>query len=180
MHGPAAWQAGLLLLLVLALVPCLCESPRGRREVHKEVQPLGGGDGGRPITGLEIFATTVGPSRQDQRMPFVDVRRLLQMLFSSSNGSNNHGTQPKLSRHIDASMAELVAVQTLEGDVAWIEARFVNESHRPFHHHRRKRPYSLEEKLMLLTPVLFFLIPFLVWVGCMVICIARATVHKTY
>lgn len=178
MHGPAAWPAGLLLLL--ALVPCLCESPRHRREVHKKAHPPGGGDGGRPITGLEMFATTNGPRRTDQRLPLVDVRRLLQMLFSSPNDSNSHGMQPKVSRHIDASMAELVAMQTLEGDVAWIEARFVNESHRPFHHHRRKRPYSLEERLMLLTPVVFFLLPFLVWVCCMVTCIARATVHKTY
>lgn len=178
MHGPAAWPAGLLLLL--ALLPCLCESPRGRRDVHKRAHPPRGGDGGRPITGLEMYATTDGPNRREQRLPFVDVRRLLHMLFPPSNGSHNHELQPHLSRHIDASMAELVAMQTLEGDVAWIEARFVNESHRPVHSHRRKRPYSLEERLMLLTPVVCFLLPFVVWVCCMVTCIARATVHKSY
>ncbi|KAH9362243.1 hypothetical protein HPB48_002221 [Haemaphysalis longicornis] len=102
-----------------------------------------------------MCATTDGPNRRDERLPFVDVRRLLQMLFSPSNGSANHEAQSRLSWHIDADNGRT-------GDVAWIVARLVNESHGAVRAHGRKRAYTPEEWLMLMTPRLScFLLPFL-------------------
>lgn len=168
----------LVTLLPFFVIPC-----RGlgdRHEVHKRAQPPGG-DGGRPITGLDdaVKGSRELPVRTEKSEPrpqFLDVRKLLQLVFSQSNVSGR-GTQPELSRHMDASMAELVAVQTLHGDVAWIEAKFVNESHQPSRR-RRTRPYNLEERLALLLPVTAFLLPFLVWICCMVTCIRRSFNHN--
>ncbi|XP_077524298.1 uncharacterized protein LOC144135527 [Amblyomma americanum] len=194
-----------LLLLLLAPSICLClhANPRSRREVHKRARPPGGDGGGWPITALQSVESAVNSggrkakvnassssSSHKQRLHLLDVGKLMQVVLSSqsNNGSNRTGgssskqQQPVRSRHIDASMAELVAVQTLQGDVTWIELKFVNDSQGtgPRRHRHRTRPYSLEERLALIVPVVFFVLPFLVWLTCMVTCIARASAKSAY
>lgn len=192
----------LLLLIPLALPSCMCFA-RSRREVFKRARPPGGGDGdgGRPITGLQAAAGSDDAgtranrtaARPNKRLPhLLDVGRLLQLVATGNasghhrsggggGGSNESHQQPVMSRHIDASMAEVVALQTFDGDVSWIEAKFVNDSHggsRRRHH--RTRPYSVEERLALFIPVVAFMLPFLIWLCCMVICIARASARGPY
>lgn len=194
----------LLLLLALALFcPCSARSanPRRRREVVKRARPPGGhdDDGGRPITGLQAVTvksddtgtrangTAARPNRR-RRPHLLDVGSLFRYVMSPSGnatgrhrGTGNKSEEPVRSRQIDASMAEVVAVQTFDGDVVWIEAKFVNESHGGSHRrHRRTRPYSVEERLTLVVPVVAFLVPFLVWLSCMVICIVKASVKEPY
>ncbi|XP_075554125.1 uncharacterized protein LOC142587121 [Dermacentor variabilis] len=199
-----SWQtlAALLLLLPLALPSCMCfvgvASARSRREVFKRARPPGDGydDGGRPIAGLRVAArsddagarvnrTSAQPNKRRPRL--LDVGRLLQLVATDNatghhrSGDNKSHQQPVMSRHIDASMAELVALQTFDGGIAWIEAKFVNDSHGASRRrHHRTRPYSVEERLALLIPVVAFVLPFLIWLCCMVICIARASVKGPY
>ncbi|XP_077522769.1 uncharacterized protein LOC144133502 [Amblyomma americanum] len=192
-----------LLLLLLAPSICLClhANPRSRREVHKRARPPGGDDDGRPITALQSIDSAFNSggskakvnassssSSHKQRPHLVGVGKLLQVVLSSqsNNGSDRTGgssskQQPVGSQGIGASMAELVAVQTLQGDVSWIEVKFVNDSQGtgPRRHRHRTRPYSLEERLALIVPV-FFVLPFLVWLTCMIMCIARASTRSPY
>ncbi|XP_037577133.1 uncharacterized protein LOC119459418 [Dermacentor silvarum] len=207
MAKTTTWQTQMPLLLILALaLPCLCSagsaSPRRRREVFKRARPPGGdNDGGRPNTGLQLVTTGSDETgtrlndtadRPKKRWPrLLDVGRLLQLVLSPSrnvsdrhrgggNKSHQH-EQPVMSRHIDASMAELVAVQTFDGSVVWIDAKFVNESHGANRRRRRRtRPYSIEERLALIIPVVAFVLPFLIWLSCMVICVVRASVTEAY
>lgn len=160
------WLAGLACLLL----PPTTVGQRDRREVHKRAQPPSGASSGPG----DVAHRESGPSQTQ----FLDVRKLLQLVLSQSN-ENGHAKrgQPELSHHMDASMAELVAVQTLQGDVAWIEARFVNESHKAGHRHRT-RPYTLEERMALILPVAAFLLPFIVWISCMLSCIRRSADGK--
>lgn len=207
MPTTVTWQAQAVLLLLLALaLPCLCSggtaSPRRRREVFKRARPPGGNDdGGRPITGLQPVTvksndsgtrangTTAKPNRR--RLPhFLDFRRLFELIMQPPGNASDRRRgganksrqqQPVKSRRIDASMAELVAVQTFDGDIVWIEAKFVNESTGASHKHRRRtRPYSVEERLALVIPVVAFVVPYLIWLSCMVICIVRASVKDPY
>lgn len=207
MSESATWRIrAVLLLLLLSLAlpdPCSTRSvnPRRRREVVKRAKPPGGhdDDGGRPITGLQAVTvqsddtgvrangTAARPNRR-RRPRLLDIGSLFRYVMSPygnatdrRRGASNKSEEPVRSRHIDASMAEVVAVQTFDGDVVWIEAKFVNQSHGASHaRHRRTRPYSVEERLTLVIPVVAFLMPFLVWLSCMVICIVKATVKEPY
>ncbi|XP_065307057.1 uncharacterized protein [Dermacentor albipictus] len=205
MAKATTWQTQTALILLLALaLPCLCSagsaSPRRRREVYKRARPPGGDDdGGRPITGLQLVTagsddtgtrfngTAARPKKRRPRL--LDVGRLLQLVLSPySNASDRHRgggnksqlrDHPVMSRRIDASMAELVAVQTFDGDVVWIDAKFVNDSHGATRRRRhRTRPYSVEERLLLVIPLVAFVLPFLIWLSCMVICVVRASSVK--
>ncbi|XP_077524297.1 uncharacterized protein LOC144135526 [Amblyomma americanum] len=183
-----------LLLMLLAPSVCMClqVNLRRQREVHKRARPPGGDDlQSADSGGSKAKANASSSSSHKQRPHLVDVGKLLQVVLSSqsNNGSDRTGgssskQQQQLveSGNIGASMAELVALQTLQGDVSWIEAKFVNDSQGtgPRRHRHRTRPYSLEERLMLIVPLVFFALPFLVWLACMVTCIGRASAKSVY
>lgn len=184
-------------------------SSRIRRAVFKRDRPPAG-DGGIPIAGHQlgdaggdvdaVATVTAAPRPNQERPPLLDVGRLLRMIVEPSDGNatdrqrrdvvdgnKSHHDQQKesaavKSARIDASMAELVALQTFDGDVAWIKATFVNDSTSGVgrRHRRRTRPYSCEEKLALLVPVVAFALPFVAWLFCMMVCIARASVKRPY
>lgn len=209
--GTVSWQtlAAVFFLLPLALPSCMCYSPvnagsRIRRGVFKRARPPGGDDsGGRPTTGLlvgaaggdvDTVAEVTATARPNQGRPhLLDFGRLLQMVVSPSDGNasdrqrrdvvdGNKSQLPAKSGRIDASMAELVALQTFDGDVAWIEATFINDSAGAVNrrHRHRTRPYSFEERLALIVPVVAFALPFLAWLFCMMVCIARASAKASY
>lgn len=50
-------------------------------------------------------------------------------------------------QYIDALEAELVALQTEDGDVLWMEVRFGNSSHAEPVSHRREKAYSPHEEV---------------------------------
>lgn len=182
---------------------------RIRRNVFKRARPPGGDDsGGRPTTGLQVgaaggdvdtVAEVTAAARPNQGRPhLLDFGRLLQMVVSPSDGNasdrqrrgvvdgnkshHDHQQESVKTGSIDASMAELVALQSFDGDVAWIEATFVNDSAGAVNRRRRHRtrPYSVEERLALIVPVVAFALPFLAWLFCMMVCIARASAKASY
>ncbi|CAN8002530.1 unnamed protein product [Ixodes hexagonus] len=177
------WLTGLTgLACLLLLLPAASVGQRHRRQaVHKPaLTPINGAAVPLPRRDTNADVPRCENCKDDSRAQFLDVRRLLQLVFSQPNttghAKSNH--RPELNRHMDAAMAELVAVQTLQGDVAWIEAKFVNESHQAGRR-RRTRPYSYEERMALLLPVAAFLLPFVVWVSCMLACIHRSAHGKS-
>ncbi|KAL1432291.1 hypothetical protein MTO96_013610 [Rhipicephalus appendiculatus] len=74
----------------------------------------------------------------------------------------------------------LVPVRTLDGDVAWVEVRFLNETHGRNFKHLQANSLAIAEKLSIILPVLTFLVPFLVWMFCMVICLHRSHQRHVY
>ncbi|XP_075737280.1 uncharacterized protein LOC142776810 [Rhipicephalus microplus] len=74
----------------------------------------------------------------------------------------------------------LVPVRTLDGDVAWVEIRFLNETHGRNFKHLQANSSAIAEKLSIILPVLALLVSFLVWMFCMVICLHRSQQRHVY
>ncbi|KAG0419661.1 hypothetical protein HPB47_003954 [Ixodes persulcatus] len=81
---------------------------------------------------------------------------------------------------LEITFRNLVPVRTLDGDIAWIEARFLNETHDRNYQHRRKPDFASVDKMSVLLPVLTFLVPFSVWMFCMVVCLNRSQQRHIY
>ncbi|XP_065304304.1 uncharacterized protein [Dermacentor albipictus] len=107
---------------------------------------------------------------------------LLLQTAALANGRPQESLVGHASQHQELAVVSgrsLVPVRTLEGDVAWVEARFLNETHmRSFKH--QAKPFALVEKVSIIMPVLTFLVPFLVWMFCMVICLHRSHQRHSY
>ncbi|XP_049516922.1 uncharacterized protein LOC125942692 [Dermacentor silvarum] len=127
-----------------------------------------------------------GETLASQRMRTVsDGPRLLLLLLLTAalaSGRPQESLVGHASQHQELAVVSgrsLVPVRTLDGDVAWVEARFLNETHvRSFKH--QSKPFAVVEKVSIIMPVLTFLVPFLVWVFCMVICLHRSHQRHSY
>ncbi|KAL1432290.1 hypothetical protein MTO96_013609 [Rhipicephalus appendiculatus] len=155
-----------VVLLVLLVLTCLCTAlpgVRSRRKVHKRARPPEGGP-----TDLPNGANNERPRQ------YLNMR----LIFSPSNASGREPNRALDLRVDDTAGGKVVAVQTFESDKDWIEAHFVNESLQPPPHVRHARPF--QGWTLMLLAVSIFLVPFLFWLCCMIVCIYRAYGREAY
>lgn len=101
---------------------------------------------------------------------------LVLLLAKSHQASNGHSNK---HRDLEIPFRSLVAVRTVDGDIAWVEARYINETHgRHFKH--QGNPFTGVERVSILLPVFTFLFPFLIWMFCMVLCLHRSHQRHVY